>query len=291
MLELKESQKELNFVKSPLNYVGGKYKLLEQIIPLFPKKINTFIDLFCGGGNVSANVEAKKIYAYDKEKSVIDLLSNIKLHSTDYLLKELKEIINTYNLDKENVDGYLSLRNFYNEGNKEWKYFYCLLCHSFNYQIRFNNKGEFNMPFGKNRSSFNPSLEKKFVEFSDRLKEIDIEYIERDFRELDIDSLNENDFVYIDPPYLISVAAYNERGGWGEEEEYSLYELCDKLNAKGVKFALSNVTYHKGKQNNILIEWSTKYNVHKLNFNYSNSNYQTKDRDNNSSEEVLITNY
>ncbi|MCA6072598.1 MAG: DNA adenine methylase, partial [Endomicrobium sp.] len=40
------------FIKSPLNYVGGKYKILPQIIPLFPKDINCFVDLFAGGANV-----------------------------------------------------------------------------------------------------------------------------------------------------------------------------------------------------------------------------------------------
>lgn len=38
-----------NLCKSPLNYTGGKYKLLPQIFPLFPSKINTFVDLFGGG--------------------------------------------------------------------------------------------------------------------------------------------------------------------------------------------------------------------------------------------------
>ena len=38
-----------NYIKSPLNYVGGKYKLLNEIIPLFPENINTFVDLFGGG--------------------------------------------------------------------------------------------------------------------------------------------------------------------------------------------------------------------------------------------------
>lgn len=39
-----------NYIQSPLNYTGGKYKLLNQLVPLFPKNINTFIDLFGGGG-------------------------------------------------------------------------------------------------------------------------------------------------------------------------------------------------------------------------------------------------
>lgn len=42
-----------NFVKSPLNYTGGKFKLLDEIIPLFPKHIDTFCDIFAGGGGGS----------------------------------------------------------------------------------------------------------------------------------------------------------------------------------------------------------------------------------------------
>jgi site-specific DNA-adenine methylase len=52
-------------IKSPLNYIGGKYKLLEQILPLFPKEIKTFIDLFAGGCNVGLNVKAEKIICND----------------------------------------------------------------------------------------------------------------------------------------------------------------------------------------------------------------------------------
>ena len=48
----------MNYVKSPLNYVGEKYKLLKEIIPLFPSSIDTFVDLFGGGFNVDANVQA-----------------------------------------------------------------------------------------------------------------------------------------------------------------------------------------------------------------------------------------
>lgn len=45
-------------IQSPLNYTGGKYRLLSQILPLFPDDIETFVDLFCGGCNVGINVMA-----------------------------------------------------------------------------------------------------------------------------------------------------------------------------------------------------------------------------------------
>ena len=67
--------------------------------------------------------------------------------------------------------------------------------------------------------------------------------------------------------------------------------LCDELNNKGVKFALSNVLEDKGVTNNKLKEWSKKYNVIHLNNTYVNSNYHKKDKSKNSTDEVLILNY
>lgn len=63
----------LNLVKSPMNYVGGKYRLLSQILPLFPTKIDTFVDLFCGGLDVTLNINADKIIANDRLTPLIDI--------------------------------------------------------------------------------------------------------------------------------------------------------------------------------------------------------------------------
>ena len=82
----------------------------------------------------------------------------------------------------------------------------------------------------------------------------------------------------------------NEKDGWNQECEEDLLNLLDELNTKKIKFALSNVLYSKGKTNDLLIEWSKKYNVHHLDYTYQNCNYHTKDKTN-KSDEVLITNY
>ena len=106
--------------------------------------------------------------------------------------------------------------------------------------------------------------------------------------------MTSQDFVYIDPPYLITCATYNEQGGWSEADEKDLLTFLDELNGRNIRFALSNVLRSKGKENNILIEWLEKkadnYTVIPLNYSYSNSNYQAKDKTS-ASEEVLIINY
>lgn len=274
------------YIKSPLNYVGGKYKLLPQILPLFPDKINTFVDLFGGGFNVGINVNADTIVYNDLESHVVELLKYLKETDTNRLLLEIDELINKYSLSKENADGFNELREYYNEENNSPIVFYTMICYAFNYQIRFNQNGKYNMPFGKARSSFNPSLRQKFITFCDTLHNKNCMFFNVEFARFRFDELEKRDFVYADPPYFNSVAAYNEQGGWTEKHEQCLLANLDELNQRGISFALSNNLKY---DNPLLDEWKNKYNVHYLNGDYSNCNYQKKDKS--ADCEVLITNY
>ena len=292
------------YIKSPMNYTGGKYKLLHQIEPLFPENINLFVDLFTGGGNIAANVKANKIVANDCEENIIGIYKTFqKYDNVDELIAQIEEIIKTYGLTIDNTEAYNKFRNDYNnlktsQGNYPLPIssynmdilLYVLICYSFNHQYRFNSKGEFNMPFGKERSQWNENMKNNLINFHRQIKEKDIVFLNKDFRQLKVDKLGINDFVYCDPPYLITCATYNEKDGWNQECEEDLLNLLDELNTKKIKFALSNVLYSKGKTNDLLIEWSKKYNVHHLDYTYQNCNYHTKDKTN-KADEVLITNY
>ena len=291
------------YIKSPMNYTGGKYKLLHQIEPLFPEDINLFVDLFTGGGNIAVNVKANKIVANDCEENIIGIYQTFqKYDNVDELIGQIEEIIKTYGLTIDNTEAYNQFRNDYNSlKTSQGNYpplssyninilLYVLICYSFNHQYRFNSKGEFNMPFGKERSQWNENMKNNLINFHRQIKEKDIVFLNKDFRQLKVDKLGINDFVYCDPPYLITCATYNEKDGWNQECEEDLLNLLDELNTKKIKFALSNVLYSKGKTNDLLIEWSKKYNVHHLDYTYQNCNYHTKDKTN-KSDEVLITNY
>lgn len=292
------------YIKSPMNYTGGKYKLLHQIEPSFPENINLFVDLFTGGGNIAVNVKANKIVANDCEENIINIYKTFQGYdNVDELIGQIEEIIKTYGLTIDNTEAYNKFRNDYNnlktsQGNYPLPIssynidilLYVLICYSFNHQYRFNSKGEFNMPFGKERSQWNENMKNNLIKFHQRIKEKDIVFLNKDFRQLKVDKLGIDDFVYCDPPYLITCATYNEKDGWNQECEEDLLKLLDELDTKKIKFALSNVLYSKGKTNDLLIEWSKKYNVHHLDYTYQNCNYHTKDKTN-KSDEVLITNY
>ena len=281
-------------IKSPINYIGGKYKLLPQILDLFPSKINMFYDVFGGGANLSLNVKSEHVYYNDIVPYVSEVLNGMKGINTDECIGKIKEIINTYELSKTNIEGFKRLRDDYNKGRKDWMTFYTLMCYSFNNQYRFNNH-EYNSSFGYHKSCFSNVTEQKIKKVIERLDKIDIVFDNKDFRDIDFSDADENDLVYFDPPYLITCGNYNDgkRGfkGWSKQDDRDLMVLCDSLDYRGVRFAMSNVFENKGNKNEELIEWSKEYKVHYINNTYNNSNYQSKDKGKNTTIEVLITNY
>lgn len=284
----------MQYYKNPFNYIGAKFKLLPQILPLFPENINVFVDLFGGGGEVSLNVKADRVVYNDKCKQLVNIFRNLDSNFSC----EVTDTITKFNLGKINKEEFLACRKYYNDnkdtlsGREQAVLLYCLLTHAFNYQIAFNSKGEYNMPSGYNRSYFSPQLKQRLEDYIKRIGEINIEFYSEDFHNLNLNQ-DSSVFYYADPPYLITVGAY-ERDyfcKWSEDYERDLLNALDVLNDNGCKFALSNVLTHKGKTNEILSEWSEKYNVHHLNMDYKNCNYQTNAREDKASDEVLITNY
>lgn len=279
-----------------MNYTGGKYRLLPQILPLFPRNIDTFVDVFCGGCNVGINVSAQQWLFNDNLIHLIELYKYMKNNKLIDILSYIEQRIAQLTLSQTNENAYRQLRQEYNQYKHPLDLF-VLTAFSFNHQIRFNNSHQFNTPFGKDRSSFNERMKSNLIDFIYALQKENVQFSQKSFELLDYSYLKSNDLVYCDPPYLITIGTYNDgkRGfkGWGIDEEYKLLQLLDDLNKQGIRFALSNVLMHKGKENRILQDWlyQRNYTVHNLNMHYGNASYHTKNRDKSASREVLITNY
>lgn len=285
-----------NFIKSPLNYIGGKHKILPQISPLFPQKINCFVDLFAGGANVGINIKANEIILNDNLVYLIDMFQLLAKKSENEILEYIDNTITKLDLSLTNTVGYSKLREQYNK-NKNPLDLLILTFFSFNHQIRFNSNHEFNTPFGKNRSRYNANIKKNLIDFINALNSKKVIFTKVDFDKFDFSKLGKDDFVYCDPPYLITVGTYNDgkRGftGWNNEQEQKLLSILDSLDKRKIKFALSNLLTHKDKKNDLLNIWVKEngYKIHRINKDYTNSNYHTSTRDGALTQEVLITNY
>ncbi|ESL03465.1 DNA adenine methylase [Catonella morbi ATCC 51271] len=307
------SNEKKEVIPSALNYTGGKYKLLSQILPLFPKNIDKMVDLFCGGCNVGINVECGKVLFNDNNKYLVGLLDIFRKLPKTEIIQWVYSAIDKYGLslvsengyDYYNSEssnglgdynklGYNKLReDFNNKLEKDDEYYlmlYLLIVYSFNNQLRFNRKEEFNLPVGKR--DFNSKMKGKLEAFIDRIKSSDYKFTVDDFRNVSMEGYTDKSFFYADPPYLITCATYNEQSGWTEKDESDLLRYLEELDKKGIRFALSNVLESKGKINTILCDWvnkNKKYRVIPLNYDYSNSNYHTKK--DGVTKEVLIVNY
>lgn len=295
--------------RSPLFYVGDKYKLITEIKTHFPQNIKTFVEPFVGGGSVFMNVEAQNYILNDLDSHVISLhkflcsfnrkpkkffeslFGLIKEYglSCSYLYdivpQELKtQFVKTY-YARFNKEAFNKLKcDFNKEHREDLFYLYTLLIYGFNRMLRFNRLGDYNLPVGN--VDFNQNTYDALVDYFSitngkliRWKNLDFH---RFFQRLQI---TEKDLIYLDPPYLITFSEYNKY--WNEETERDLLHILDELNERHIRFAISNVTHYKGTINTIFLEWSQQYNSHPIKSNYISYHDNTIK----SFSEVLVTNY
>lgn len=197
------------YIKSPINYVGGKYRVISQLVPLFPSKISTFIDVFGGSGTVLLNTKAEHYIYNDINTYLAEMFKGIISQSAQDTINQVNSLIDKYHLSPTDKTGFEKLRSDYNNGHDEWIYLYTLMCHSFNWQIRFNNKHQYNSSWGKAHSWFTTRQQKSLLELEQKLN-TDIVVMSRNFIDIDFSDFNEEDFVYFDAPYFNSIGSYND---------------------------------------------------------------------------------
>ena len=291
-------------VRSPLFYVGDKRKLMPQIKLHFPSHIDRFIEPFVGGGSVFMNVDADGFLLNDLNHIVIQIHSMLSSYCDrkDDFFREVFSLIQKYGLTSSflgipqergkscdckdvNREAYNRMKTDFNSGGrKDGMLLYLLIIYGFNHMIRFNKKGDFNLPVGNldfNENVYN-ALNDYFVQTETKQPQWHSQDYSAFLAEIDF---RKDDLVYLDPPYLISSSEYNKM--WNEECERNLIREMDRLDAMGVRFAVSNAITYRGKKNDIFGEWAKKYNIHPISSNY----ISYWDNSRKESGEVLVTNY
>jgi len=295
-------------IRSPFFYVGDKYKLMKQINKIIPNNINRYVEPFVGGGSSALNVKAREYILNDIDEYVIKLHEELCKYDNnpDLLYKKLFKTIKKYSLSCScngivvpdelklkykktyyshfNKAGYISMRDDYNN-NPNNLLLYILLIYGFNHMIRFNTNGKFNLPVGN--LDFNKNVCVAIADYLEFMAKNKVTFSNIDYQVfLDALQLEADDYVFLDPPYLISLSEYNKL--WNEDKELELYSCIDRLNANKVKFGITNLIYHKGNENVTFRKWSQKYNVFDIASNYISYHDNTIKE---TSKEVFVTNY
>ena len=243
-------------LKPFLKWVGGKGQLIEKIEEFYPfdQNINKYAEPFVGGGAVLFDIlnkfELKEIYISDvnfdllncynmiKEK-VKELIEKLLILEEEFLIKS-KEDRKLYYYEKR--EEFNELKTERNKSDLLERAALTIFLNKtcFNGLYRVNKKGLFNVPMGDYK---NPKIcdEENLINISKKLKNVDI--ICGDYKK-SYDFIDENTFVYFDPPYrplnqTSSFTSYTEYA-FGDKEQIELGEYFKLLDGKGAKLLLSN---------------------------------------------------
>lgn len=289
----------MEIIKSPFNWIGNKNAILPQLIQIFPQKIDTLIDFFCGGCDIGINIPTNQTIAIDVNKYLMDILKEFQHHSLQEILDFIEKRITEFNLSKENEAGFLAYREAYNN-NQDYHTpldLYTLTRFSFHFTMRFNRDMKFNAGFGRAYSNFSARQRKAIVPFHERLQRLNL--INVNFNDINLNNYDATStFLYFDPPYLITNNVYNNGvesawQHWDENNERELLSYILTAHNTGFKFALSNVLHTRGKTNTILLDWIKKnnFNMYTIdNKGYSHCTH-TVPQDNSITQEIVVTNY
>lgn len=261
-------EKDVNVKKSPLNYAGSKDTVVKKIISNLPTKISTFVDCMSGACNVGINIRGvNKIVFNEKQLLVSKLMKYLLTENTDVIIDNLSSIISEFDLKKGDKNSYIKLRNEFNSKiyeKKDISKFFILTLYSFQHMIRFNSKGDYNVPVG------NSYLTNDVIDRIKKLNDIEknFEFINGNYLQLNLDDYDKDSLFYFDPPYIVTSASYNDGNRmnikWDKDDEIELLNYLSMLNNKGYKFILSNVISHKDKINQELVQWIKENNLKKI---------------------------
>ncbi|NCD06981.1 MAG: DNA adenine methylase [Spirochaetia bacterium] len=225
-----------------VKWVGGKRQLLPIIMSYLPSDYTTYYEPFVGGGAVLFEVQPKKAIINDVNEELINMYNVVKDNVSELLIDLQKHknsssyFYEVRSWDRDPVY-YDKLSNIEKASRLIYLNKTC-----YNGLFRVNLMGQFNSPFGRYK---NPAIidESRLIAVSNYLRKSEIKFTNLDF-ELSLKGIRKDSFVYFDPPYDPISNSSNftgySKGGFDKNEQIRLKKLCDKLNARSVKFLLSN---------------------------------------------------
>ena len=224
----------------PIKCQGIKSKLvtwLSEIVKL--RREGTWVEPFMGSGVVGFNINPTKAIFCDTNPHLISFYQQINDGKiTAGVVREFLETEGT-NLSKHGESYYYEMRDRFNFLNDPLDFLF-LNRSCFNGLIRFNRKGQFNVPFGHKPERFSKAYITKIVNqvawVSERTTANNWTFRCQDFRNT-ISQVNHTDLIYCDPPYIARHTDYFN--GWTDTDERCLYRELKKTSAE---FILS--TWH-----------------------------------------------
>lgn len=220
---------EYIILEPPTNYTGSKHKLIPQLIKYFPKDVDVFYDVFCGGLSVTINTNYERYVANDIITPLVEFYRMIYIAAKENRINDEISKILEFKIPKDDQDIYNKLRSDFNLDKDPYKLF-SLICSCTNNLMRFSKKLNFNQTWGK-RNISDKTVNKLHL-YMDRLKEKELVFTNYSFENLfERNCPTKNDFVYCDIPYEGTDCGY---GVFSKEVQKLFFNKIDELNSKGI---------------------------------------------------------
>lgn len=224
-----------NKVKPFIKWAGGKRRIVDTLLANVPKDFNVYYEHFVGGGALFFALNPTAAVLSDINSDLITTYKVIQ-KNPHLLIDKLKEHGNKHSEDYY----YATRKNQIADDDIELAARFIYLNKTcYNGLYRVNNKGEFNVPFGKYK---NPSIINEDIILSCSNNLQNVELFNSNFASLN-QQPSQNDFVYLDPPYHpIKDNSFTKyaKDDFKKEDQLTLFNYCKELDSKGVKFMASN---------------------------------------------------
>ena len=250
----------------PIKCQGIKTKIVPFIKENVVRDENgTWIEPFVGTGVVVFNIAPQNALLCDKNQYVIALYQGIQ--DGTITSKQVREFLEYHGkiLEQQGATYYKKMRDDFNE-NGDPLYFLFLNRADFNGMIRFNRKGEFNVPFCQKPNRFSKAYITKICNQIDNVAKVmqGKNWVFKccSWQEAFIDA-KKNDYIYLDPPYIGRDISYV--GEWPESEAIQLAEYAHSTPAN---VCLSMWKENEFRRNEHLFEYWSDFSWYEQNHYY-----------------------
>ena len=225
------------YVRSFLKWPGGKYRLLQHILPMLPSGTQ-LVEPFVGAGSVFLNTQYDFYQLNDINADLISTYKILKKEGKSFIQHVKPYFAPQYNKSTR----YYELREKFNHCDDKVEraaLFIYLNRHGYNGLCRYNSSGYFNVPFGQIARPYFPQDEMLF--FRQRARHAEFNCI--DFSKFMAKPVSQAVF-YCDPPYvpLSKTASFTtyHRAGFSMQDQSTLASLAEQLMQKGTPVLISN---------------------------------------------------
>lgn len=229
---------KLEDVRSPLKWPGGKKRVLPHIGKHLLTKKGRLIEPFVGGGSVFLNMPHKQFYLVDTNRDLINLYQAIQTDCSGFI----RDVQRYFRLSTNQADTYYALRSEFNQSTDAYQrslLFFYLNRHGYNGLCRYNQKGGYNVPFGRYKHPYFPLAELEHL--GQKLQRAEL--FAGDFSHA-FAVAKTGDIIYCDPPYtpLNNTANFTAYAGniFAEEDQQRLVQLAKQAQKNGITTVISN---------------------------------------------------